>query len=484
MSSYLWVIRKRLPIILLTVASALLIAYLVVDRSTRQYTATTQLLVTPFGIERPDNASNLYLQQVTNTLSAMLRGPTVTSSAKERLGLLDNEALPEFSLTAIPNSALLALSVTAGTAGPAQETANILANTLVATVRSRYNVNVRNIGQTLEQQLERTDRETQVLVQARLQAVENGAGDARLAELERRISANRAAYGNLVEQRNQAQVAAATQANVVSVYQAATVRSVDLRSRLPLVLVAGALAGALGGLALAFLLEGIRPRLYTRSQAEAFGNVTAVLPPGRYAAAQVVEGRRNKRLVEALRRLRAGLVGRLGGTDHAVVLVTGPQAWDAHPFVANNLAVGFARSRAKTLLIDTNMDAPTAQRALGVADGLGLADAIAQKMPAQQVIQESTSGVHVITTGTEAFATPDLVGSRTFQNLIDEVKGNYDYVVISSTPVATSADTAVLTRFADRVLLVLGSNTPEAAATEALKEISGVPVEIVLNGWG
>ncbi len=484
MSSYLWVIRKRLPIILLTVASALLVAYLVVDRSTRQYTATTQLLVTPFGIERPDNASNLYLQQVTNTLAAMLRGPTVTSRAKESLGLLDDQSLPEFGLTAIPNSALLALSVTANAAEPAQETADVLANTLVATVRSRYNVNVRNIGQTLGQQLEQLERETQVLVQARLQAVQNGADSARLAQLARRTSVTRNAYDDLVGQQNQAKVAAATQANVVSVYQLATVRQVDLRSQLPLVLVAGLLAGLLGGLALAFLLEGLRPQLYTRSQAEAFGSVTAVLPAGRYAAAQIVEGRRNRRLTEALRRLRAGLVGRLGETSHAVVLVTGSQAWDAHPFVANNLAVGFARSRARTLLIDTNMDAPTAQRALGVDDALGLADVIVQQIPTAQVIQESPSGVHVITTGTEALATSDLLGSRTFQTLLGEVKGNYDYIVISSTPTATSADTAVLTRFADRVLLVLGRNTPEAAATQALGEISGAPVEIILNGWG
>lgn len=483
MSPYLWVVRKRLPIILLTMVSALIIAYLIGRQSVNLYTAATQMLLTPYGIDRPDNASNLYFQQATNTFSVMLHGETVTTKAKKRLGV---EALPSFDLQALPNSELIELTVTDKTAASARRTADILANTLIDTVRTRYNANSKNIERDLEQLLTQREEKIRGLVQERIQAVRNNTGNGRVGELDRLINANKNAYIDLIERQNQASVSAATQASLVSLYQPATVSSAASSSRLPLTLLASAIAGLLGGLALAFILEGARPRLYTLAQVEASlgKNILATLPPGKYTGAQIVtDGRAHKRILEALRHLRAVLINQLDSHEHPVILVTSPKFRDNHSFVANNLAESFSRGRAKTLLVDINANAPTAQRAFNVADDLGLTDIITRKLPMEQVIQESPSGVHVITIGTQKLAAADLVSSRAMRQIIDELKQRYDYVVINSNQLVISSDALALAPFADIVLLVLKRDSSEAFASKATKELSGAPVGIILNGW-
>lgn len=481
MSPYLWVMRKRLPVILLTTMSALFIAYVLSARSANSYTATTQILMTPFGIERPDNASTLYFEQAANTFSTMLHGEAVTSEAKKRLNVA---TLPLFSLQPVANTELLELRVTDETAESAEETANVLANTLVDTIRARYNVNAKNVEKSIEQQLEEREKTINGLVRDRIEAVRNRVGNGRVSQLDRLISVHESAYDELMQSRNRASVAAATQANLVSVYQLATASGGGANSRLPVALLAGAIAGFLGGLALAFIIEGRQRKLYTPKQVEAVlgKEILGSLPKGNRFVTQVLEeGRADQGILDAFRRIRIGLISRYGLDKHSVILVTSLQSGDAHSFIANNLAQTFWRSREETLLIDANTGVPTAHQAFDVNDDLGLTDVIARNVPLNQVIQTSLVGPHVITGGTQKLAAADLIGSSDTQTIVSELRQQYDYIVISTTQAVTSADAAALSQFVDAVILVMSLDVEHDVAVKVLRELSHRPVALVLR---
>lgn len=475
MSPYLWVMWKRLPIILLTMAITLAVAFTLSARSPTLYTAKAAILVTPFGINRPDNASRLYLEQVTNTFSAMLSGETVVAEAKRYLG---TETLPAFDLNAVPNSELLELTVRDRNAAFAEEAANALADILVANVSSRYNANLRNIEQTISRQLEKREGEIQTLTRERAQAVGDG-DNGRRAELDTLILANQNAYNDLLQRRNQALVAAATQANLASVFEVATTAVRPSSPRTPLIPIAGAVVGLFSGLALAFISEKANPRLYYPSQVktavgvDVLGNVPRV---GRRELRVHTEGH----IVDAFRRLHAALA-RFGLRD--VLLITSPQPKDGSSFIAANLADSLAWGRSKTLLVDANFGSPTVHRVFKLANETGLSDVLAGQVLLTQAIQESGSGLHVLTAGSNRLAAADLLGSENMRQLTLELKEHYDYVVIDSASVLAVADAAILSRFADAVLLVVRRDASEEAVTRAAAELSGVRVGVVLNGY-
>jgi capsular exopolysaccharide synthesis family protein len=121
-----------------------------------------------------------------------------------------------------------------------------------------------------------------------------------------------------------------------------------------------------------------------------------------------------------------------------------------------------------------------------IAKTPGLTDLIVGKNKASEAIQVTRfKGLQVLPCGYVPPNPAELLGSASMKEVIQALREHYDWVLIDTPPILGMADTPVLCRLVDGVVLVIGAEISGRPAIErALDQITGVGGKItgvVLN---
>jgi protein-tyrosine kinase len=186
--------------------------------------------------------------------------------------------------------------------------------------------------------------------------------------------------------------------------------------------------------------------------------------------------------LESFRLLRTNL-----GLDSAhgkVLLVSSPQAGEGKTTVAVNLAMVVALQGMKVLLIDGNLRHPGIAAVFDLADGEGLSEFLTREDEEKSYIVEAEN-VYVLPGGTPSVISAEILSSPRLKELLKKARQNYDVIIIDSAAVMDWADTRILARNTDGVLMVLQSNHSNldlARESKQVLEAVGARVEgFVLN---
>jgi capsular exopolysaccharide synthesis family protein len=171
-----------------------------------------------------------------------------------------------------------------------------------------------------------------------------------------------------------------------------------------------------------------------------------------------------------------------------VIAVSSPAAGEGKTVTAINLAAALARgSDAKVLLIDADLRRPSVSKNLGLEDGAtrGLADIIADEALALTDGARAIDGItlSVVPAGSPHPAIHKILRSPRLEALLTEARARYEYIVIDTPPLLPVFDSALLSRVADGLLLVVAANqTPRKLLGEALNLVDPAKVMgIVFN---
>jgi protein-tyrosine kinase len=190
--------------------------------------------------------------------------------------------------------------------------------------------------------------------------------------------------------------------------------------------------------------------------------------------------------VEQFRSLRSRIFELRDISPLKTILVSSGIPQEGKSFVSTNLALSLARHKnSKVLLIDGDMRRYTLHQILGCESHPGLADYLAGKVSAIEVMQRPEAS-HAATAG----ATPilpnltfiaggnggdkaaDLSGSPRFGELIRLAAPYFDWIIVDSSPVLPVSDAVNLARWCDGVLLVArGGVTKFPVAQRAQSEL-------------
>ena len=176
-----------------------------------------------------------------------------------------------------------------------------------------------------------------------------------------------------------------------------------------------------------------------------------------------------------------------------IFVVASPNPAEGKTTVASNLAIALAEINQKVLLIDADMRRPRLHKLYGLKNDNGFGDLLKDKQPFQPAklmaaIRETwISGLHVLPSGPHAANTSTLLYSARLPEVIDAVRHSFDAVVIDSPPMLHIADSRLLARHADSVLLILrAGKTTRAAAVEAKQKFAADGANIlgtILTDW-
>ena len=166
-------------------------------------------------------------------------------------------------------------------------------------------------------------------------------------------------------------------------------------------------------------------------------------------------------VTEAFRNLKAALSVSVPKKDGGVaIMTTSSYPEDGKTTVTVNLALMFALSDAKVILIDADIRKGRVAKYFKRKSAPGLSDCLSGQNKLEEVIHQShlNENLSYITCGTHSPKPYELLESNEMKELIAELRTRYDYVIIDTPPVLLISDALALAPVTDGTVLVCRHN--------------------------
>lgn len=166
---------------------------------------------------------------------------------------------------------------------------------------------------------------------------------------------------------------------------------------------------------------------------------------------------------EMFRTLRNNLLFMLSEKEQNVILVTSTVANEGKTFVAANLARSLSLMDKKTIIIGADIRKPKLARAVGVPKReIGLSSYLAgQIQDYNEIIEQVDNNFYLLQSGPIPPNPNELLSKRRIGELLNELKKEFDYIVLDTAPVGVVSDTFMLAKYADACIYVIRENYSE-----------------------
>jgi succinoglycan biosynthesis transport protein ExoP len=177
---------------------------------------------------------------------------------------------------------------------------------------------------------------------------------------------------------------------------------------------------------------------------------------------------------EAFKSIRTSLLLSFPEAPPHTILVTSSRPGEGKTFVACNLAVSLAQLDKRVVLIDADMRNPRVHRIWSLRNDEGLSRFLTSDIQANTIIRASQiQGLSLITSGAKTPRPAELLSSSRLDQLLQELEGHFDHVVIDSPPVMPVADSLILAAKSKSVVFVIhGGVTPRDVVQMAKYKLS------------
>jgi non-specific protein-tyrosine kinase len=490
---YFQTIRKWLWLILLSTLVAMAASFIATRQQPSVYNAKTTLMIGST-IDNPNpGANDLWLgQQLAQTYAELARRDTVRMATMRALGL---SWLPDYSVSLVPNTQLIEISVADTSPQRAQAVANELANQLIEQSPSgveRVAQDRREFVTKQLQDLEQNIDETTVRVNELKQQLGSMFSARQIADTQTQIQALEQKLTTY--QANYAQLLGFVGGgiNAVNVVAPAELPTQPIGPNKALTILLAAVIGMLLALGAAFLLDYLDDTLKTPDDIKnaldlsTLGAVTQI--EGEVPEQKLVAGLQPKSpTAEAYRILRTNIQFSALDNPPRTLMITSSSPSEGKSTTLANLGLVMAQQGQHVILVDTDLRRPTLHRLFQLPNSVGLSNALLQVQPDLDNLLQDTryENLQVLTTGPLPPNPAEMLGSERFRDLLKQLAGRADVVLLDSPPVLAVTDAAILARQTDGVVLVVeaGLTRRQVAqnAKEALEKVGANILGVSLN---
>lgn len=188
----------------------------------------------------------------------------------------------------------------------------------------------------------------------------------------------------------------------------------------------------------------------------------------------------NSAIAEAFRKIRTNLQFLAVDNPPRVIVVTSSMPSEGKSTTAINIALALAEAEHSVVLVDGDMRRPTLAKYLDLVGSVGFSTVLSGRASLSEALQKTRfPGLTVLTSGTIPPNPSELLGSQSARKLLSDLRVQFDYVIVDSTPLLAVTDAAILAAGADGVLIMarFGQTKRDqlAHAVESLKSV-GAPL--------
>ena len=209
---------------------------------------------------------------------------------------------------------------------------------------------------------------------------------------------------------------------------------------------------------------------------------------GRKAGSELIAEKSPKAIVsENIKSLRTNLQFTAIDGDLRSILVTSTNAGEGKSFVSTNLAISFAQTDKRVLLVDCDLRKGRVHRLLGIPNVGGLSNLLTGSLKnlGSYIRNTEINNLDVITCGTYPPNPSELLASKKNARLIKILCDHYDIVIFDGAPIGGLADSVILSSLVDETLIVVkdGSTTRSdlLAVKGELEKVGAKIAGIVFN---
>lgn len=196
---------------------------------------------------------------------------------------------------------------------------------------------------------------------------------------------------------------------------------------------------------------------------------------------------KNEKIVNQLKRIQANLMLNKDNKNPQTILLTGTKTGEGASYITNNLAIQFAKLYSKILVIDTDIKDKTLTNIMAKKGSAGLTELIQTNNVEniEKLVQKTKiENISILPVGTakigeEAFLT------ETISNVIEELKKNYDIILIDSSSINENVLPIRLTNVAEATVIVSESGKVKQEdilkAKMEIENVGGKIAGIILN---
>ena len=421
---------------------------------------------------------------------------TRTAVRDATMAALQLKALPDYSVRIVPNTQLIEIAVVDTIPARAQ---------LVAAELGKQLIHESPTGKTQQEhdsfieeqlaQLEKSIAETNQEIEQQKSLLANmysarQIADAKnqIAALESKLSTVQATYASMIANSQH------NTTNTVSIMEPANLPTRPLGRGLMTHVLLAAVIGFAFSVSGAYLLEYLDDSIKSEDDARKILNLHALgaIPKVNNIVTDsdklIMATYQQSPVVDAYYGLRLNL--EFVSVDHPVqrLLVTSPKTQDGKSITAADLCIAMTQVGRNVILVDADFHRPSQHRLFQLGNHFGLSTALLSPKDRLAGFLQSTSikGLSVLTSGPLPPNSAELIGSARLQELLQQLQGMAEIVVIDSPPVTATVDASILATLCDGVLMVISAgNTSRALASRAantLRQVNARLLGFVLNG--
>jgi receptor protein-tyrosine kinase len=163
----------------------------------------------------------------------------------------------------------------------------------------------------------------------------------------------------------------------------------------------------------------------------------------------------NSAIAEAFRKVRTNLQFLAVDNPPRVIVVTSSMPNEGKSITAINIALALAEAEHNVALIDGDLRRPMLDKYLDLIGTVGFSTVLSGAATLSDVLQKTRfPGLTVLTSGAVPPNPSELLGSLAAEKVLSELRADFDYVIVDSSPLLAVTDSAVLAANSDGALIV------------------------------
>jgi succinoglycan biosynthesis transport protein ExoP len=367
---------------------------------------------------------------------------------------------------------------------------------IVSKVRGQYMTAVQREGM-LHDALEKQKQEANKLNESAIE----------YSLLKRDLESYRQLYEGLLEKLKEAGVTAGLRATNFRIVDQARVPTSPSEPNIPRNLAFAFVLGLTSGVGLAFLMEGLDNTVRTTEQAHLISGLPplGMIPLGSKSAREganakrlviassneavelITQVRPQSQMAESYRALRTSLLLSNIGAPPKIIMITSALPQEGKTTTSINTAVVLAQKGVRVLLIDADLRRPSIHKTLGMGPRSGLSNVLTGSATLQQTITRSPilPNLFILPAGTPPPNPAELLASSNMKDTLNELREQYDHIVLDTPPTLSVTDAVVLSQRADAIVLVIrsGQTTKQALrrSRDVLLQVNAKISGVLLN---
>jgi capsular exopolysaccharide synthesis family protein len=482
---YFNIIWRRKITLLLTLIITMIVVVIATLMTTTVYQTSTTLRIAASAGGALNYSDYMYTDRLMNTYVNIATSGPMREELSKRINL---NSVPHIQAEIIPNTELIKITVEDTNPGKAALIANTLADILIEQSNKLYLGGGKSLADvlanqltTVKDELDKSQQDYENLLAQTPSETENIDAAGQLLELKRN------SYASLLTQYEQAKFREEIQANMITVFERAIVPDTPSKPRIFLNLALGLIVGLIGGLGLVFLFENLDRTLYEVEDIEAITKLPAFVKIPSASKRELSAFQEGfSPLTESFRNLATNLQLVDHNQPKKVMLLLSAEPNQGKSMIAFHLACSLAEIGNRIVAIDCDTRIPRLHSYFHLPNQIGLKDVLEQSVSVNDALQKSSyEGVTILTSGSKLAHPSHMLGSVQMTKLINELKLQFDYVLLDSPAMLAVADVSALMPVADCLIMVVRQAHAQRDAVKTtskyLGEQTGKLIFLIVN---